>query len=808
MEPPEPGPPPGPSPNPGPPSGPSPRPPIPPKPQPKPPPAPGPSACPPIPPKPQPKPPPAPGPSQCPPPKPQPKPPPPPGPSACPPKPQPKPPPAPGPSACPPIPPRPQPKPPPAPGPSQCPPPKPQPKPPPPPGPSACPPKPQPKPPPAPGPSACPPIPPKPQPKPPPAPAPSPCPPQPPKPQPKPPPAPAPSPKPGPSPPPPKPPSPVPKPVPPPAPSPKPSPPAPSPKPKPSPPAPLPPKPENKTIPAVFFFGDSIFDTGNNNNLKSKIKSNYRPYGMDFPSRVATGRFSNGKVASDYISTYLGVKEIVPAYLDQKLQQNQLQRSDLLTGVSFASGGAGFDPETSESVEVIPMLDQLSYFQDYVKRVKKLVGKKEAKRIVSKGVAIVVAGGTDLIYTYFGIGAQHLKTDIDSYTTLMADSAASFVLQLYGYGARRIGVIGTPPLGCTPSQRVKDKKICDEEINYAAQLFNSKLAIILDQLSETLRNSTLVYMDIYSIFSKILESPAHYGFEEIKKPCCKIGLTGGGVFCKKKTSKICPNTSSYLFWDAEGLGIKNLVPAFRSSFLKSSELPTGVCFASGGSGLDKFTASIQGVIWVQDQLKDFQSYIQKLSQEVGDAAKVKEIIANAVVLISAGNNDIAITFFATRAKKLRYNIETYTDQLIEWKTTFMQNLYNMGARKFAVLGTLPLGCLPGARQLSGDLICLPHVNHGAKIYNQKVANLVVKFRQSLPDGKFVYIDMYNSLLDVIENPSKYGFRTAKPCCCSVMTPVPCLDSGSHVFWDFAHPSEKAYKAVLPNIVSVISNKLA
>lgn len=41
----------------------------------------------------------------------------------------------------------------------------------------------------------------------------------------------------------------------------------------------------------------------------------------------------------------------------------------------------------------------------------------------------------------------------------------------------------------------------------------------------------------------------HAGFEEVKKPCCKIGLTGGGVFCKKKTSKICPNTSSYLFWD-------------------------------------------------------------------------------------------------------------------------------------------------------------------------------------------------------------------------------------------------------------------
>jgi len=54
----------------------------------------------------------------------------------------------------------------------------------------------------------------------------------------------------------------------------------------------------------VFFFGDSVFDTGNNNNLETKIKSNYRPYGMDFKFRVATGRFSNGMVASDYLGTY------------------------------------------------------------------------------------------------------------------------------------------------------------------------------------------------------------------------------------------------------------------------------------------------------------------------------------------------------------------------------------------------------------------------------------------------------------------------------------------------------------------------
>ena len=57
--------------------------------------------------------------------------------------------------------------------------------------------------------------------------------------------------------------------------------------------------PPNETYPAVFVFGDSTVDTGNNNNRISR--ANYRPYGNDFKGKVATGRFSNGKVPSDMI---------------------------------------------------------------------------------------------------------------------------------------------------------------------------------------------------------------------------------------------------------------------------------------------------------------------------------------------------------------------------------------------------------------------------------------------------------------------------------------------------------------------------
>lgn len=58
----------------------------------------------------------------------------------------------------------------------------------------------------------------------------------------------------------------------------------------------------NVTIPAVFMFGDSIVDTGNNNdNLKTPARCNFPPYGRDFQGGIPTGRYSNGKVPSDFI---------------------------------------------------------------------------------------------------------------------------------------------------------------------------------------------------------------------------------------------------------------------------------------------------------------------------------------------------------------------------------------------------------------------------------------------------------------------------------------------------------------------------
>ncbi|KAG5409237.1 hypothetical protein IGI04_005556 [Brassica rapa subsp. trilocularis] len=96
------------------------------------------------------------------------------------------------------------------------------------------------------------------------------------------------------------------------------------------------------SIPGVYIFGDSLVDAGNNNYLAISIsKANYPRNGVDFPDEKATGRFSNGKNAADAIAEKFGLP-LPPPYLSLKVPFKEKERkSAALTGVNFASGGAG-----------------------------------------------------------------------------------------------------------------------------------------------------------------------------------------------------------------------------------------------------------------------------------------------------------------------------------------------------------------------------------------------------------------------------------------------------------------------------------
>ncbi|OIT37517.1 gdsl esteraselipase exl3, partial [Nicotiana attenuata] len=299
-----------------------------------------------------------------------------------------------------------------------------------------------------------------------------------------------------------------------------------------------------ESIPAVIVFGDSIVDTGNNNGLKTVSKVNYPPYGQDFMGGKPTGRFSNGKVPADLIVEELGIKELLPAYLDPTLQP-----VDLITGVNFASGGAGYDPLTSELAKVISLSRQLEMFKEYILKLREIVGEDRKNEILANSLFILVTGTNDIINTYFSTPLRKSFYDVSTYTDLLLNSASSFVQDLYGLGARRIGVFGIPPIGCLPSQRTLrggEERECVDYLNQAAQLFNSKLAAELRSLGNKLPDSRMVYVDVYDLPLDVIYNPQKYGFKISDKGCCGTGKIEVAELC----TFTCSSDSDYVFWDS------------------------------------------------------------------------------------------------------------------------------------------------------------------------------------------------------------------------------------------------------------------
>ncbi|KAK9129424.1 hypothetical protein Sjap_009911 [Stephania japonica] len=327
--------------------------------------------------------------------------------------------------------------------------------------------------------------------------------------------------------------------------------------------------PGSIVVPAVLVFGDSIVDPGNNNNLPTIAKANFPPYGQNFMGGKPSGRFSNGKIPSDLIVEQLGIKELLPAYLDPKLQP-----AELPTGVSFASGGCGYDPLTAKlSIHAIDLDSQLKLFKEYLAKVRAMVSENRTQSIISESLYVVVAGSNDISNTYFDSPTRRLQYDISTYTDFMVQYAKAFIQELYEIGARRIAVTGAPPMGCLPSQRTLaggKQRECAEDYNEASTLFNSKLSEALDQFNNKYPHLRAVYIDIYTPLLSLIKNPRSYGFEVSDRGCCGTGLIEVILLCNKLNPFTCKDVSKYVFWDSyhptEKTYVTLFIPIINSKF--------------------------------------------------------------------------------------------------------------------------------------------------------------------------------------------------------------------------------------------------
>ncbi|KAM7258240.1 hypothetical protein ACFE04_013981 [Oxalis oulophora] len=308
---------------------------------------------------------------------------------------------------------------------------------------------------------------------------------------------------------------------------------------------------DNSTIPkfsSLLIFGDSTVDTGNNNYIPTLLKANRLPYGKDFPGHTPTGRFSNGKLVPDIIATLLGIKDSVPAFLDPNVSDQ-----DIVTGVSFASAGTGFDDLTAHISNVISISGQIDMFNDYIVRLTRILGEDKAKKNIAESLVIISAATNDFSIDYYDIPIRRLLFSVSGYQDFLLSKLQDLIEKIYELGCRNIMVAGLPPVGCLPIQMTAKFRIpirtCLEEQNSDARAYNEKLGKLLPEIQAKLNGSKVLYADIYKPLNKLIQDPKKYGFVETTKGCCGTGLLEVSFLCNVQTP-LCANASQYVFFDS------------------------------------------------------------------------------------------------------------------------------------------------------------------------------------------------------------------------------------------------------------------
>ncbi|XP_043706450.1 GDSL esterase/lipase At1g71691-like [Telopea speciosissima] len=296
-------------------------------------------------------------------------------------------------------------------------------------------------------------------------------------------------------------------------------------------------------VPAMFIFGDSLIDNGNNNDIPSLAKANYYPYGIDF-NGGPTGRFSNGYTMVDEIAVLLGLP-LIPAY-------SQASGVQMLHGVNYASAAAGILDVTGRNfVGRIPFDQQIRNFENTLDQITNNLGANDVANAIGRCIFFVGMGSNDYLNNYLMPNyPTRNQYNAQQFASLLIQQYTRQLTSLYNLGARKFAISGVGLLGCVPSILAQSPNgQCSESVNGLVLPFNANVRSLVDNLNANLPGAKFVYLDAYRMFQDIVQMPTQYGFSVIDRGCCGIGRNSGQITCLPFQTP-CSNRDEYVFWDA------------------------------------------------------------------------------------------------------------------------------------------------------------------------------------------------------------------------------------------------------------------
>ncbi|KAB1209148.1 GDSL esterase/lipase 2 [Morella rubra] len=218
---------------------------------------------------------------------------------------------------------------------------------------------------------------------------------------------------------------------------------------------------------ALFVFGDSLYDVGNNNyiNTNSDYRSNVWPYG-ETTFKYPTGRFSDGRIIPDFIAEYAKLPLISP-YLNPAYRQ-------YADGANFASAGAGALVGTNRGF-VVDLQAQLSYFKNLIGMLRRKLGDTDARALLGRAVYLFSIGINDYLAPFATNSSGLLSYSREEYVDMVIGNLTIVIKEIHKNGGRKFGFQSLPPVGSLPSRRAVNHGAATEEAIARVILHNKVL---------------------------------------------------------------------------------------------------------------------------------------------------------------------------------------------------------------------------------------------------------------------------------------------------------------------------------------------